>query len=345
MNTQGFLLFSALFFSFTQTTVHADEVAGASPTPATQAAPLSGTLIDRVEAIVNKKAIYFSDIKKFRSLTSLRAKVDPLFANDPLSKKTPTDSEIIDFLIAEALVLEKFPVSDSDLDQEINSIQTNLHIDRDALRTAISREGFQFDDYQALMRASIAKRQLIDRDIRNKAAVSEDELKTEYNRNRSGTKTFQGAIHLHLIKVTKKNYKTIKYAKELYDQALKDLASGQSFEEIAKKTSDDSSASNGGDLGFLSYQEMSGPLQKEVQKNLALKTPDLKNQISKFEDPTSFTIIKISEVSKDVDSGFDKEKDALRGKLMEGEFQHQIKLWIDRQRALNYIRINNQKTT
>ena len=344
MNIQGFLLFSALIFNFIPTVVCAETPVAASPTPTSQVAPLSGTLIDRVEAIVNKKAIYFSDIKKFRLLTSLRSKVDPLFANDPLSRRAPTDAEIVDFLIAEALVLEKFPVSDADLDQEINSIQTNLHIDRDALRAAISREGFQFDDYQALMRASIAKRQLIDRDIRNKAAVSEDELKTEYNRNRSGSKTFQGAIHLHLIKVTKKNYKTIKYAKDLYEQALKDLASGQSFEEIAKKTSDDSSANNGGDLGFLSYQEMSGPLQKEVQKNLALKDPDSKNKISKFEDQTSFTIIKITEVSKDVDSGFDKEKDALRGKLMEGEFQHQIKLWIDRQRGLNYIRIN-QKTT
>jgi len=313
--------------------------ASATPVPS-----LSGTLIDRVEAIVNKKAIYYSDTKKFRSLASLRSKVDPLFANDPLSKKTPTDTEIVDFLIAESLILEKFPVSDTDLDQEINSIQANLHIDRDALRAAITREGFQFDDYQALMRASIAKRQLIDRDIRNKAAVSEDELKTEYNRNRSGSKTFQGAIHLHLIKVTKKNYKTVKYAKDLYEQALKDLDSGQSFEDVAKKTSDDNSATNGGDLGFLSYQEMSGPLQKEVQKQLATKGVDQKNQISKFEDPTSFTIIKISEVSKDVDSGFDKEKDALRGKLMEGEFQHQIKLWIDRQRTLSYIRIN-QKTT
>ena len=68
-----------------------------------------------------------------------------------------------------------------------------------------------------------------------------------------------------------------------------------------------------------------------------------KNLVSKFEDPNSFTIFKIAEISKNVDSGFDKEKDALRGKLLEGEFQHQIKLWIERQKSLNYIRIN-QKT-
>ena len=333
MNIQGFLLLFSIFLNQFSFPAHAETV---------PAKPATGTLVDRVEAIVNKKAIYFSDIKKFRTLISLRAKVDPLFANDQLSKKTPTDSEIVDFLIAEAIILEKFPVSDNDLDQEINSIQANLHIDRAGLRAAISREGFQFEDYQQLMRASIAKRQLIDRDIRNKAAVSEDELKAEYNRTRSSSKTFQGSIHLYLIKVTKKNYKTVKFAKDLYEQALKSLADGVSFEEVAKKTSDDQSANNGGDLGFLSYQDMAPSLQKGVQSILSSKSPD-KTQVSKFEDSNSFTIFKIAEISKTVDSGFDKEKDLLRGKLLEGEFQQQIKLWIERQKGLNYIRIN-QKT-
>lgn len=331
MNIQGFLLFSAFLGSFCFQQASAE----------TAAKPNTGVLVDRVEAIVNKSAIYKSDIKKFRNLTSLRVKVDPLFANDQLSKKNPTDAEIVDFLIAETLILEKFPITDAELEQEINSIQANLHINRDGLRAAISREGFQFEDYMQLMRASIAKRQLIDRDIRNKAAVSDDELKTEYNRNKSVSKNFQGSIHLHLIKVTKKNYKSVKFAKDMYDQAIAGLAAGQSFEEVAKKTSDDSSANNGGDLGFLSYNDMAPSLQKEVQKILSSKSAD-KNQIGKFEDPSSFTILKISEISKDVDSGFEKVKETLRGKLLEGEFQHQIKLWIERQKALNHIKINQK---
>jgi hypothetical protein len=333
MNIQGFFVFLIVITNSFSVSAHA-ESAVVNKTSI-------GTLVDGVEAIVNKKAIYNSDIKKFRTLTSLRSKVDPLFANDQLSKKNPSDSEIVDFLVAETLILEKFPVTDADLEQEINGIQNNLHINRDGLRAAISREGFQFDDYLQLMRASIAKRQLIDRDIRNKAAVTEDELKTEYNLNKSSSKTFQGSIHLYLIKVSKSNYKNNKFAKDLYDQALKSLADGQSFEEVAKKTSDDASASNGGDLGFLSYQDMAATLQKEVQKILSSKNPD-KTQVSNFEDKTSFTIFKIKEISKDVDSGFEKEKDALRGKLLEVEFQHQIKLWIDRQKNLNYIRINQK---
>jgi parvulin-like peptidyl-prolyl isomerase len=323
MNIQGFLLILTLFST----------PSFAEITPSVK--PINGVVVDRIEAIVNKKAIYLSDLRKFRELTGLRMKVDPLFANDPLSKKNPTHSEIVDFLIAETLILEKFPVSDADLDAEINSIQSNLRINREGLIAAISREGFDFEDYRQLMRASIAKRQLIDRDIRNKASVSEDELKTEYNSSRSASKTFEGSIHLHLIKISKKNYKTEKFAKELYETAMKELGQGGPFEEVAKKTSDDSSASNGGDLGFLSYQDMNSSLQKEVQKTLSKK--DQTNRIGSFEDSTSFTIFKISEISADVDGGFNKEKDSLRGKLLEKEFAHQIKLWIDRQKNLSFL--------
>jgi peptidyl-prolyl cis-trans isomerase SurA len=330
MNIQGFLLFSTLISipAFSET--------------APVAKPSTGVLVDRVEAVVNKKAIFHSDIKKFRELAGLRLKVDPLFANNPLSKKNPNDDEIVDFLISEVIILEKFPVSESEVEQEINGIQSNLKINRDGLKAAIAREGYGFDDYQQLMKASISKRQLIDREIRNKAAVTEEELKTEYNVSKSGSKTFQGSMHLQLIKITKKNYKTNKFAKDLYEEAIKELSKGVSFEEVAKKTSDDPSASNGGDLGFLSYQDMNPGLQKEVQKLLSVKNPDL-TKPGKFEDSSAFTIFKISEINADLDDGYNKDKELLRGKLLEKEFSHQIQLWIERQKNLNFVSINSKK--
>ena len=120
-------------------------------------------VVDRIEAIVNKKAIYKSDVDQFKILKPLRSKIDPIFGNDPIAKlANPTDLEIVNYLIDESIVVEKFPVQDSEVEQEINGIQANLKIDRDALRAAIVREGFKFEDYFKLMRISLAKRQLLD---------------------------------------------------------------------------------------------------------------------------------------------------------------------------------------
>jgi parvulin-like peptidyl-prolyl isomerase len=292
-------------------------------------------IVDRLEAVVNKSPIFRSDLDRFKSTVPLRAKVDPLFASEPLSRKLKaTEAEILNFLIDEAIIMEKFPVADNEVEQEINGIQNNLKIDRDTLRSAIVREGYKFEDYFKMMRVSVAKRQLVDREIRNKAAVSDDDVKADYNRTRSGSKSFRGSFHLHLIRVTKGNFKTTLAAREEAQKALASLTRGAAFADVAKSVGDDSSQEGGGDLGFLSYSEMSPLLQKEVQKLGPEKTSGL------IEDKSSFLIVKIGEVRADSDAAFEKEKDVIRSKLMESEFQHQIRIWLDRERSLNFVKVN-----
>ncbi len=293
-------------------------------------------LVDRLEAIVNKAPIFKSDIERFRSTVPLRAKVDPLFANEPLSRKMKaTDGEVLEFLIDEAIILDKFPVSDNEVEQEINGIQNNLKIDRDTLKGAILREGFKFEDYVKMMRVSVAKRQLVDREIRNKAAVSDDDVRAEYNRTRSGSKSFRGSFQLHLIRISKANYKSIAAAKEEATKALDSLNRGANFADVAKSVSDDASHESGGDLGFLSYSEMSPILQKEVQRLGPEKRSGL------LEDKSSFLIVKVGEVRADGDAAFEREKDVIRGRLMESEFQHQVRIWLDRERGQNFVKVNS----
>jgi parvulin-like peptidyl-prolyl isomerase len=295
-------------------------------------------LVDRVEAVVNKRAVFYSDLGRFRNLTPLRAKIDPLFMSEPLAKKAkPADPEILEFLIDEMVIADRFPVTDSEVEQEINAIQTNLKIDRDTLKTAIGREGFKFDDYFKLMRVSLSKKQLIDREIRNKAAVSEDEVRSEYNRQFASSKKFRGSFRLFLIRVSKANFKSPAAAKEEAERALDAIKKGEAFESVAKRVSDDASQDSGGDLGFLSYSEMSSGIQKEVQTLGPGKTSSL------IDEKGAYLIVRIGDVKSDNDSAFDKEKDQIRARLMEGEFQHQIRLWLDRERANNYVKIS-QKT-
>lgn len=315
MNFQDFSILMALFLSFSVSA--------------------RAEVVERVEAIINKKAIYLSDVARFKELAPLRVKIDPLFSNEPLAKKAkPSEMEVVDFLIDESLIVDKFPVSDAEVEQEITSIQGNLKIDRDQLKQAINREGFKFEDYFKLMRVSVAKRQLIDRDIRNKAVVSDDDLLAEYNRGHSTSKSFQGEFHLFLIKISKTNFKSVALAKVEAQRALDAIHKGEAFSEVAKRSSDDASQAAGGDLGFLTYGEMSPALQKEVQKLGPEKTSAL------IDSGESFLIIKVGELRSGSDAGFDREKDALRGKLMESEFQHQVRLWLDRERALNFVKIN-----
>ncbi len=301
MNLQDFFVLGALLLTF-----------GSSS---------NAEIIDRVEAIINKKAVFKSDVDHFRELIPLRAKIDPLFANEPLSKKhSPSESDIVNFLVDEALIAAKFPANDAEVEQEINSIQANLKIDRDGLKAAINREGFKFDDYFKLMRISLAKRQLIDREIRNKSVVSEDDVRAEYNRNRAGSKSFRGSFHIFLMEFKKKDFKSSALAKEEAQKALDAVKGGAAF--------------GGEDLGYLAYSEMTEGLQKEVQK----MGPEKMSGI--VEEADRFLIAKTGDIKAEVDPAFDREKDVLKGRLMDAEFQHQVRLWLDRERAQNFVKVN-----
>ncbi len=298
---------------------------------------VDAVLVDRVEAIVNKRPIFFSDFERFRSLIPLRAKIDPLFVNEPIGRKAnPTNEDVLNYLIDEALVIDKFPVADAEVEQEINTIQANLKIDREALKSAVGREGFRFEEYFRLMRISIAKRNLIDREIRNKTAVSDDDLRAEYNRAHSGSKSFGGSFRLFLIRISKANYKTSVAAREEAGQALEALKKGEAFEEVAKRLSEDPSQEFGGDLGHLAYNEMSPEIQAEVRRLGPEKTSEI------IEDKKSFLIVRVGDIKFDTDSAFEREKDSIRARLMEGEFRHQVRLWLDRERALNYVKVNQR---
>ena len=284
-----------------------------------------GEVIERVEAIINKKAIYKSDVSQFRKQVNLRAKIDPIFNNEPIAKNAnPSDLEIVNFLVDEAIITDKFPINDSEVEQEINGIQTNLKIDREQLKSAISHEGYKFEDYYKLMRASLAKRQLIDRDIRSKAVVSDDDIRSEYNRAHAGSKSFHGQFHLYLSKFVKSDFKSSILAKK---EAQKSL-------EESKKTG----AFSGEDLGYLSYSDMSPSLQKVVQK----LGPDKTSEV--VEDGGSYIIVKVGEIKDDEETAPDPDKDALRGHLMESEFEHQIHLWLEHERSNNFVKINTKST-
>lgn len=305
-----------------------------APAPA-----FGGELVDRVVAIVNKQAIYKTDLERFRDLIPLRAKIDPLFNNEPISKKQhPADEDVLQFLIDEAIILNKFPVNDAEVEQEVNTIQTNLKVSRESLRSAISREGFKFDEYFGLMRISLAKRALIDREIRNKAAVSDDDIRAEYNRAHSGARTFGGSFHLYLIRILKSKYKTPALAKEAAAKALDSIRKGEPFDAVAKQMSDDPTQEAGGELGYLSYSDMSPLLQSEVRKLGPEKTSGV------IDDSGSLLILRVADIkAEENDTAFVKERELLRSRLMEGEFHHQVALWLARERINNFVKINPDK--
>jgi peptidyl-prolyl cis-trans isomerase SurA len=295
----------------------------------------AGTLIDRLEASVNSSLILHSDIDQFRRTERLRSQLDPLFAGTTVASKgaAATDAEIVSFLIDERLITQQFPVSDSDAEQEVNTIQSNNHIDREQLKRALKDQGFSYDEYFELIRSSASKRNLIDRDIRTKVTISDDDVKNYFYNHYSRSENAPKAYRLAIITIATRNYKNPGAAKETAARALADIKGGESFDEVAKRMSDDGSASGGGDLGELTDDQLSPVIRDQVKK---MKIGEI-SPVFGSQGSGAFMIVRLLDVrSADTDK-LDRMKDEIRNQLSAGEYQHQIALWIERQKQTAFL--------
>jgi peptidyl-prolyl cis-trans isomerase SurA len=301
--------------------------------------------LDRLEASVNSSIILQSDIRKFREIMKLRAQLDPLFAGTSVAAKGPqaSDADIVEFLINERLITQQYPKTDAEVEQEINSIQANNRLSRTDLKEALSREGFKFTDYFELIRDSSSKRDLIDRDIRTKVSISDDDVKNYFYNNMAKGTNIARSYHIQIISVSLQSYKNAASANKVAQDALKSINSGESFEEVAKRVSDDPSASSGGDLGTFTEDQISPLIRAEVKKLQIGKVSGI------FGGPTSsgtgksakssgrYYILKLVDIKSSESDRYDKVKEEIRNQLAASEYQHQISLWLERQRQSAFI--------
>lgn len=291
-------------------------------------------VLDRVEASVNAAIILKSDVEHFRKTEKLRAQLDPLYAGTSVAAKgaSATEAEIVDFLINERLILQLFPVGDPEVEQEIGSIQSNNRISREELKTALTQQGFSFEDYFELIRSSAAKRNLIDREIRTKIAVTDNDVKNYFYNRLSKDSTAARSYRIRLIFVSPRSYKTPGAAKEVAQRALKSIRDGESFEEVAKRSSDDASAPSGGDLGTVTEDQISPVIREQLKKLQIGQVSDV------FGSATSgFYILKLEDVKSEESQRLEKMKEEIRNQLITSEYQHQISLWLERQRQNAFI--------
>lgn len=297
--------------------------------------PENAVVLERLEASVNSQIVLSSDLRDFRRSIRLRSQIDPIFASTEISKKAAQalDSDILDYLINERIILQQFPIADAEVEQSIAEIQAGNKMDRTALKTALQSEGFEFSDYFELIRASSSKRALIEREIRSKVTITDDDLKNEFlnSKGSSGPRSY----NLKMISVATKNFKSPQAARDVLAQALSEIRGGASFEEVSKKVSD-----TPGELGVLTEDQLSGALRETLK---TLKIGEV-SEIVASNDRSHFDIFKLVDVKTGDQDIFLKQKEEIRAKLMSQEYQRQIQLWIERQRQSAFVHKRGQPT-
>jgi peptidyl-prolyl cis-trans isomerase SurA len=233
--------------------------------------PLSvhAEMVDRVAAVVNNEIITLGEVMK-RSSQELQHADQETAPEDRARKHEEIERKALDALVDEKLLDQelreaKVTVDDKQVDQGVQEVMKRYSFTADQLAQAVANEGLTLAEYREQMRKQLGRYQLLREKVAKLVKVSDADVRSEYDRMaRDEGKEIE--VHVrHIVVSTAENAPPTEV-----DQALATATAiaaearqpGADFAELAKKKSQGSSASDGGDLGFFKRGAMVPAFEK-----------------------------------------------------------------------------------
>jgi peptidyl-prolyl cis-trans isomerase SurA len=255
------------------------------------------TVVEEIIARVNNQIVTRTEYLRSKDQLKQEAEQqDPAHADQIVAER---EKDVLRDLIDQQLLIEKGKdlgiTADTELIKKLDEMRKQMNLDSmDDLEKAAQAQGVSYEDFKQNLRNQIITQQVIGKEVGQKLTVTKEEEKAFYDQHKSElAQPEQIRLSEILVSTDKKGAgdeaqqvaAAETKAKELLDQIQK----GASFEDIAKKNSDGTTASQGGDLGYFKR----GTLAKELEdKTFAMKPGDVSDVIRTKQ---GFVILKVTE--------------------------------------------------
>ena len=203
--------------------------------------------------------------------------------------------KLIDNEIGRVLLLQKgneigAHVTDEMFDRKLRKVKSSFKSDS-IFEHELKNRKLTIEQYKKELKVDILMQQVINQEIEPGIKVSEEDMKSFYEKNKDKFRMDQKArASVILIKAKRGDAKSEKSARKKIETVLEKIRNGSNFSEMATKYSQDSLASKGGDLGYFTKNQMLGAFSSRAF--------DMKvNEVSSvFKTGHGFHILKLTDL-------------------------------------------------
>lgn len=252
-------------------------------------------ILERVVARVNGDVVTLSEFEARQLAAVQQGRVPPSEIETFLREN---NARLLQEAIDDMLILQRgaelgIRLRAEYVDEVVDGIKKENNIADDAeLQRQLRREGMSLADLKRNIERSIVRRQVLTRELENKATVNEAEARVEYERNKASY-TRLPSVHLHEIVVPS--------AEQARDLAARARA-GEDFSSLAREFSSAPSKAAGGDLGVLHRGEMNVAVEAA---SFALPAGGISDPIPAAGD---YRIVRVTDKTEGSVSSFDEVK-------------------------------------
>lgn len=285
-------------------------------------------VVDRIVALVNNDIITLRDLNE--ATQPYREKIVASQQTDEQKRQLmeKLNQDMLDQLVDTALTKQAavkygIHVNESDVDNAIGNFKKQNNLDDAALDRALAAEGLTLEDYRARMRDQILQSMLINRAVRSKIIVTDDDIQAYYDANKAH---FSGLKKYHLKNILTRTEDQMK-------EVVARLDKNGDFSALAKEFSIGSNASEGGDLGLFDIDSFS----KDIKD--ALKGLGKGQRTQVLQTGAAYQIIYVDDIVLEGNQSLDQARDKIRETLYRQQGEKQFKEWMEKLKSDAHIKI------
>ena len=226
------------------------------------AATAAGQAASWIAATVNDEVVSAYDVEARLRLVLFSTRLP-----DTPEVRQRYRNQVLRSLIDERLQLQEaarrnVSVSERDIRQEMAAIEKRNNIPEGGLSELLARNDVPPDAVTVQIRAGVAWRKLISRQLRPRITVGDEEIDEEIDRIRSR----QGQMEYRLAEIVMAAERPDREAavREAAERLAGQLRQGAQFEEVARQFSQSATAAVGGDLGWVHESDLDESLRDVV---------------------------------------------------------------------------------
>ncbi|RMF88358.1 MAG: hypothetical protein D6736_10710 [Nitrospinota bacterium] len=296
-------------------------------------------IIDRILAKVNDEIITLSQVQE--EGYPLLARLQAEFSGKELeARRQQIEEKMLQQLIDRVLQLQQarklgLSVSEAEVDAALQDILRRNNLTEEELKSILQEEDIDFLDYRQRIEEQLLLAQLLNREVRSKVHVDEEEVEEYYRTHldQFGSPTRFRIRHILFLVPPQASNGEVEATRKKAIAVLQRIQAGEDFSQLARQYSQDPSAANGGDLGYLKKGEMLPAFEQALAH---MRVGEVRGPIR---TPYGFHLIRLEEKQ----GGEEHPPDAVRREiekiLINQKMQKRYQKWMEELRSEAYIEI------
>jgi len=296
-------------------------------------------MIDRIVARVNDDVITLSELQE--EGLPLFARLRENYTGSELAEQVQrAEREFLDQLILRRLQLQYasqigITTSENEINAALKDVLTRNNLTQEQLTDLLTREGLTMQDYKDRLREQIILARLMNQAVRSRVSVDTREVEAYYKTHQDEfNQPAQARIRHIFFRIdpgVAQPQVDVVHARAT--RVLQEARNGSNFTELARLHSEDATAANGGDLGFIKRGQALPEFEEVV---FTMKEGDISDVLR---TPNGLHIVKVEAFSIGSDRPFAETKAEIERRLLQEKIEKRFHDWTTELKDRAFIEI------